>query len=192
MRSARQGGKGGLLSASRRRLLEGSLAVVLLVGGAVAAGLRTRDYSVPAGRKLEVLAPWQWVVLRDAAARIAAPDEIGSALMPSAGDLDVAGFVDGWLGRMNGRVVRDFARFMAYLEHFAPLACGLLPRFTKLTVSEQDRVLASLEASHSDLLRAGFEGLKALVFMGYYRDPRTWSTLGYDGPFVGRPRGGWR
>jgi hypothetical protein len=186
------GGKGGLLSASRRRLLEGALAALLLVGGAVAAGLRTRDYSVPAGRKLAVLTAWQWVVVRHAAARIAAPDEIASASLPTSHDLDVAGFVDGWLGRMNAGVVRDFARFLAYLEHFAPLACGLLPRFTKLTLPQQDRVLASLEASRSDALRAGFEGLKALVFMGYYRDPRTWNTLGYDGPFVGRPPGGWR
>jgi hypothetical protein len=193
MPRAGHGGKGGLLSASRRRLLEGALAAaVLLVGGAVAVGLRTRDYSVPAGRKLVVLASWQWVVVRQAAERIAAPDEIGSMSLPTAHDLDVAGFVDEWLGRMNARVVRDFGRFLAYLEHVAPLACGMLPRFTKLTASEQDRVLASLEASQSDLLRAGFEGLKALVFMGYYRDPRTWSTLGYDGPFVGRPPGGWR
>jgi hypothetical protein len=53
-------------------------------------------------------------------------------------------------------------------------------------------VLASVEASSSDLLRAGFDGLKSLVFMGYYRDPRTWGILGYDGPLVNRPRGGWR
>jgi Gluconate 2-dehydrogenase subunit 3 len=184
--------KGGLLSASRRRLLEGALAATLLAGGAVAVGLRTREYSAPAGRKLAVLAAWQWVVVHQAAARIAAPDEFGSASLPTAHDLDVAGFVDGWLGRANARVVRDFGRFIAYLEHLAPLACGLLPRFTKLTPAEQDRVLASLEASRIDVLRAGFEGLKALVFMGYYRDPRTWNTLGYDGPFVGRPLGGWR
>jgi hypothetical protein len=52
-------------------------------------------------------------------------------------------------------------------------------------------VLASLEASSSDLLRAGFDGLKSLVFFGYYRDPRAWRLLGYDGPLVRRPAGGW-
>ena len=53
-------------------------------------------------------------------------------------------------------------------------------------------MLASVEASRHDLLRAGFDGLKSLVFIGYYRDVRTWSVVGYDGPLVGRPEGGWR
>jgi hypothetical protein len=26
--------------------------------------------------------------------------------------------------------------------------------------------------------------VKAALFMGYYRDPRTWSILGYEGPRV--------
>jgi hypothetical protein len=103
------------------------------------------------------------------------PDEASRASAPTPDDVDVAGFVDGWLSRMNGRVVRDFGRFLAYLEHVAPLGCGFMSRFTHLAPSEQDQVLSSLQASRSDLLRAGFEGLKALVFMGYYRDPRTWS-----------------
>jgi hypothetical protein len=33
-------------------------------------------------------------------------------------------------------------------------------------------------------MRGGFEGLKALLFMGYYRDARTWRVIGYDGPRV--------
>ncbi len=62
----------------------------------------------------------------------------------------------------------------------------------RLPPGAQDRVLASLEASSHDLLRAGFAGLKALVYIGYYRDVRTWGIVGYDGPLVGRPEGGWR
>jgi hypothetical protein len=48
-----------------------------------------------------------------------------------------------------------------------------------------------MEASDETLLRGGFAGLKSLVFMGYYRDPRTWKILGYAGPWVGRPERGW-
>ena len=61
-----------------------------------------------------------------------------------------------------------------------------LLRFTRLSASDQDRVLTSLQAHPSELLRGGFDGVKALVFMGYYRDPRTWSLVGYDGPLLGR------
>ena len=93
---------------------------------------------------------------------------------------------------MHPSVRRDLGRFLGYLEHLAPVAVGLGSRFSRLEPEDQDRVLAWIEASSSDLLRAGFEGLKSLVFMGYYRDPRTWSILAYDGPQVGRPPQGWQ
>jgi hypothetical protein len=36
------------------------------------------------------------------------------------------------------------------------------------------------------MLRGAFSALKALVLMGYYRDPSTWAILGYTGPLVAR------
>jgi hypothetical protein len=145
---------------------------------------------MPAGSKLAVLAPWQFVVVQHAARRIAAPDR-HDASVPSADDLAVAAFVDGWMAGMPERVRRDLGRFLAYVEHIAPIGAGFVARFTRLPPGDQDRVLASLEASSNDLLRAGFDGLRSLVFLGYYRDPRTWKIVGYDGPFIGRPQSGW-
>jgi hypothetical protein len=142
------------------------------------------------------MSAWQWSVVEHAARRITAPDtpgaDRGSVPVPTSDEVDVVGFFDGWVSRMPERVRRDLGRFLAYLEHVAPLALGHRARFTRLTPDEQDRVLASLEASSHDLLRAGFEGVKSLVFVGYYRDAGTWSIAGYDGPLVGRPTGGWR
>lgn len=166
--------------------------MALLVGGSAVAVLRTRGYAVPAGRTLIGLSAWQFMVVEGAARRIAAPDRPGDTTIPSADDTDVAGFVDGWVSRMDASTRRDLGRFLGYLEHLAPVAAGMGSRFSRLPPPDQDRVLASIEASSSDLLRAGFEGLKALVFMGYYRDPRTWSILRYDGPMIGRPYEGWR
>lgn len=176
----------------RRRLLKAAVAGALLAGAGAAAFVRTRGYAVPAGRTLAWMSPWQFVVFQHAARRIAAPDRPDDASIPSADDLDVAGFADGWIARMPAAVRRDLGRFLAYLEHLAPVGSGYASRFTRLGPAEQDRVLAGLEASSSDQLRAGFEGLKSLAFMGYYRDARTWSVIGYDGPLVGRPGGGWR
>jgi hypothetical protein len=153
--------------------------------------VRTRGYTLPAGRSLVGFSAWQFIVVQHAARRIAAPDRVDDATIPTADDLDVAGFVDAWVGRMHATVRRDLGRFLGYLEHMAPVGSGLGSRFTRLIPDDQDRVLAGLEASSSDLLRAGFEGLKSLVFMGYYRDPRTWGIVGYDGPKVARPPGGW-
>jgi hypothetical protein len=176
----------------RRRLLKAAVAGALLLGAGAAAVVRTRGYAVPAGRTLVWMSPWQYVVFQNAARRIAAPDRSDDASIPSADDLDVAGFADGWIARMPAAVRRDLGRFLAYLEHLAPVGSGYASRFTRLAPADQDRVLAGVEASSNDQLRAGFDGLKSLVFMGYYRDARTWRVIGYDGPRVGRPEGGWR
>lgn len=175
----------------RRRLLGAAAAAVVLAGSALAV-VRTRGYGVGPGVRLVGIPPWQFVVVEHAARRIAAPDREDDASIPSADSLGVAGFVDAWVARMPSRTRRDLGRFLAYLEHVAPLGVGFASRFTRLGPVAQDRVLESLESSSHDLLRAGFDGLKSLVFIGYYRDARTWGLLGYDGPLVGRPAGGWR
>jgi hypothetical protein len=167
----------------------GALAVLAL--GGLTGLVRSRGYVVPPGQRLLTMSAWQFVVVQHAARRIAAPDRVGDASIPSADDLDVAAFVDAWLSRMRPDVRRDFGRFLAYVEHLAPLRVGLGSRFTRLDADAQDRVLAATQASSSDLLRAGFDGLKSLVLMGYYRDPRTWGIVGYDGPRIGRPPNGW-
>jgi hypothetical protein len=69
-----------------------------------------------------------------------------------------------------------------------PLGSGYTSRFTQLPPEAQDEVLTKLEASDRDLLRGAFQGVKCLVFMGYYRDPRTWGVLGYEGPWLTRGR----
>jgi hypothetical protein len=175
---------------TRRRVLQVGALAALALGG-VTATVRSSGYAVPAGRRLLTMSSWQFVVVQQAARRIAAPDREGDPAIPSADELDVAGFVDGWLSRMAPNLRRDFGRFLAYVEHLAPLSLGFGSRFTRLGGASQDRVLSGVEASSIDLLRAGFDGLKSLVLMGYYRDERAWGIVGYDGPLVGRPEGGW-
>jgi hypothetical protein len=175
----------------RRRFVRLGVGLALLFGGSAVAVVRTRGYAVPAGTTLAGLTAWQYVVVQSAARRIVAPDRPGDAGIPSADDTGVASFIDAWVARMNADVRRDLGRFLGYLEHLAPVAVGMSSRFTRLPAADQDAVLAGVESSSSDLLRAGFDGLKSLVMMGYYRDPRTWRILAYDGPRVARPPQGW-
>jgi hypothetical protein len=179
---------------SRRQLLRAGAGLALVLAAGALAATRTRGYPLAPGRRLVWMTPWQLAVVEHAARRITAADVAGpaAASTPGADDLDVAGFFDAWVARMPAQVRRDLGRFLAYLEHLAPLASGHGARFTRLGPREQDDVLASVEASRHALLRAGFDGLKSLVFIGYYRDPRAWAIVGYDGPLVGRPAGGWR
>jgi len=170
---------------------------VLVACGIAAASVRAGGYAVPAWRRLASLRAWEFVVVEHVARRIAAPDVDGwVARVPSADDVDVAGYVDGYLARAPAAMRRDLGRFLAYIEHVAPLGAGFGSRFTRLGAFDQDRVLASIESSSNDLLRAGFEGIKALVFMGYYRDARTWGIVQYSGPWPelqrGPENGSWR
>jgi hypothetical protein len=91
---------------------------------------------------------------------------------------------------MDAHLLRDLQRLLGFVEHVAPLALGRRARFTDLPPIRQDAVLRSLETHAIEMLRSGFQGFKGLIFMGYYRDPRTWSLLRYDGPWVRRPAGG--
>jgi hypothetical protein len=174
-------------------LRAGALVAAATIGaGAVLAAVRTRGYVVDPGRRLVAMSAWQFVVAQHVARRIVAPDQPDDPTIPTPDALDVAGFVDGWMARLPARVRRDLGRFFAVIEHVAPLGAGFASRFTRLGPADQDAVLASLEASSVDLLRAGFDGVKALVLMGFYRDARAWGIVGYDGPLVGRPAEGWR
>jgi hypothetical protein len=130
------------------------------------------------------------VVVQHLARRIAAPD-VTDGSVPTTDEVDVVGFVDVYVANLPAALRRDLQKAFAMLEHIAPLGAGCASRFTRLAPEDQDRVLASLESSPVDLLRGAFDGLKALVFMGYYRDPRTWPILRYDGPIVNRPDAGW-
>jgi hypothetical protein len=175
-------------------MLQGSFVFGALVAtGSGLAAFRATGYDVPREErdKLVALSPWQWVFAVHVARRIAAPDRPDDASIPTTDEVDVAGFMDAYIARMPRALRRDLLRGFVYVEHVAPLGLGLLKRFSGLSPEDQDRVLLSLETSQNPLLRGAFEGLKSLVFMGYYRDARTWSIIGYEGPLIRRPKGGW-
>ncbi len=172
---------------SRRTILRATLSIgAVTVATAVLGFVRTRGYSLPAKdqARLKALSVWQFVVVQHLARRIAAPDRPDDASIPSVDDADVAGFVDAYVSAMPRPLKRDLLRCFAYVEHVAPLRSGFAARFTRLAPFEQDAVLLAMESSDQDLLRGAFDALRALVFMGYYRDARTWPILGYEGPQV--------
>jgi hypothetical protein len=159
----------------------------LLVAGSAVAVVRTRGYELSAERagKLKALAPWQVVVFDAVARRVAAadvPDEV-----PSTDEVGVTDFVDSYIAGMHPALKRDCLRLIGFVEHVAPLLAKMTSRFTKLSATDQDKVLAKLESHDQGMLRGAFAGLKSLVFMGYYRDPRTWKILQYTGPMVQAP-----
>lgn len=173
---------------SRRRwIVRGAALGVAALGGAVALA-RGGGYELdaPPSRPLRFLSVPELVLVRQLARRILAPDAPNA---PGPDELGVAEHVDEVLAAMSPGVQRDLRRLLAFVEQLAPVASGHARRFTRLAPAEQDEVLRALETSRSGLLRAGFDGLKGLVMMGYWRHPRAWALVGYDGPQVGRPAG---
>lgn len=172
---------------SRRRWLLASVAfgAIALTSSGVAL-VRTGGYEVDEARtgKLIALLPWEFLVVDHIASRMVAPDLPGDPAIVSARDAKVAEFIDGYLVGMSKSMRGDLLKMIGYIEHLAPLALGYAHRFTKLDEGAQDEVLASLQSSRLSLLRAGFEGMKSLVMMGYYRDPRAFRLLGYRGPWL--------
>jgi hypothetical protein len=160
----------------------------MALGGAL-TWARTAGYSAPRGIPggLVALAPWQYVVIQHLARRVTAPDADGLlGRVPSADELEVAEFVDRYLAAMRSSLRRDFLHMVGFVEHVAPFLVGRASRFTELREADQDRVLEALEASSIDSIRAGFQAIKSMVMMGYYRDARTFSLIGYRGPLVER------
>jgi len=172
---------------TRRQWLKGvvALGVVSAVSGVVAL-VRTSGYELEPdiAKKLVVFSPDEYVVAEAIASRIVAPDRPDDPTIPSAREVGVALFMDGYLAGMRPSMRRDLLRMLQYVEHVAPLAVGHARRFSALPAEAQDEVLQAVASSRVTVLRAGFDGLKSLVMMGYYRDPRTWPILDYAGPTI--------
>lgn len=177
----------------RRALRGGAVAAVALGGSALAIRLGGYDLDERRAAYLRILSPWHVVVLDAVAARLCLADvpydAVGAPPPPSA--VGVSEFVDAFVAASHPTVQRDVQGLIALVEHLWPLRCGYARRFSGLDAAAQDDVLARMESASVGLVRGAFQGLKTLIMMGYWRDPRTWGVLGYDGPQVRRPEGGW-
>ncbi len=158
----------------RRRFL-GWAAAGAVAGGVGIALVRASGYSVSreVAAKLEVLRPWQFVVIEAIGARVIFPEKA-----------EVGLFADSYFVGLPEADRSDLTSLLAYVEHVAPLGHGFAHRFSALDPARQDRVLAALEEHPIGLLRGGFQALKAIAMMALYRRDGSWKALGYGGPVV--------
>jgi hypothetical protein len=113
-------------------------------------------------------------------------------IVPETADLDAAGLgrffgiIDGALQDRPASVRRQFATFLGVLR-WAPLVRFGGP-FDKLRADRQDAVLLWFQDCPVGILRKGFWGLKAMIFMGYYGQPETNRLVGYAPELDGKAR----
>lgn len=175
---------------SRRRFVRWGIGGTIAVGLGSVLAWQLRGYVVSSDveRRLRALNAKEYLIVKAAAARILRSDRPED---PTADDLDVALFVDELVARLDEATRDDLKKLLHLLEHGLPISSGHVSRFTRLDGEGQDAVLTAMMMSSVGLLRGAFDSLKSLCAMAYYRDPRTWAAIGYDGPWVARPAGGW-
>ncbi len=175
-RGARQG-KG------RRRFLRLGIGGAVLVGLGGLLGWQTSGYRVPpeVARALASLTPKQYWIVRAIATRILRRDADD---LPTAEQVEAARFIDAFAAELHPSDRRDMGRLLALVEHVLPFTYGHFDRFTRLDGAAQDQVLAAMMKSSVGTLRGGFDALKSLCVMAYFRDARTWPAIGYGGPWV--------
>jgi hypothetical protein len=156
---------------SRRRFLRTSLLGVAALGLAGVVGRHLGGYALDEGvaRRLQVLSPKEYLILASIARRVLAGG-------PSPDELEVALHADDYLRKVPEALTADVRSLLHLFEH------AHLTRFTRLSAEAQDEVLRAWQTSGLALKRQGFQALRTLCFMGYYRDARTWPMLGYTGP----------
>ena len=117
---------------------------------------------------------------------------LASRIVPETRELDGAGqarlfgIIDGALQDRDPSVRRQFGTFLGVLRWASLFRYG--GPLEKLSAERQDAVLRWFEDCPVALLRKGFWGLKAMVFMGYYGQPETNDLVGYAPEFDGGAR----
>lgn len=168
---------------SRRRFLRTTLLGGALLGGALGVGRHLTGYSLDEQTKqqLRALSPKELIVLRAVCARILATDASDA---PSADDVGAALYIDGYLARLDESLRKDVRALLHLVEHGSVLFRLRGTRFTRMTPEEQDRTLADWAESSLTVRRRGFQALKSLALLGYWRADKTWPLIGYTGPML--------
>jgi hypothetical protein len=162
---------------NRRRFLRLSLGGSALLFAAGVLGRHLGGYSVPelTRNKLVAFSLKEYAIFRAVAARIV--DGAGDSA-PTADELEVALRVDAYVSQMPPPIRGDISALLQLLEH----SSAIFSRFTALSPEAQDAALRAWESSRLDVRRQGFQALRSLAFMGYWRHDRTWPLIGYTGP----------
>ncbi len=161
---------------TRRRLVLGGMAAAALM-----TWFRVSGYPSLPGWQGVVLAPWEAQVVR------AAAEALLTTSVPPGVVADIPIHVDRYLTGFPEPLLDQAHLLLAAVEHSTTPLGLRLSRFTNLEPADRERWLADLSA-RGGVQGEIYRGIRDLVMLGCYQDPRTWETLDYDGPLVGRGR----
>lgn len=119
-------------------------------------------------------------------------ETVAASITPESAALDLDGrarmldIVDTALMDRSPSVRRQLGTFLSVVRLAPTVRYGRT--FDGLDPDRRAAVLRWFESCPIALLRKGFWGLKALVFMGYYGRPECWDEIGYAPQRDGRTR----
>ena len=94
--------------------------------------------------------------------------------------------VDRAINGLSPLQIREIGQLFTLLA-LAPVRWSLTQStrsWAEASASDIDAFLSRLRDSRIALLRAAYDALHQLVFAAWYGNPRTWASIGYDGPPV--------
>jgi hypothetical protein len=115
---------------------------------------------------------------------------VAEVITPEAAVLDadrkskMIAIIDSALMDRSEGMRKQFGTFLMLIRWATVLRYGR--RFDRLDGARKTAALRWFQDCPIGLLRQGFWGLKALVFMGYYGQPECWGDLGYAPELGGR------
>ena len=128
--------------------------------------------------------PATWVVLDENAILCAAIGAFFPPIdgLPTATDVGAAENLARYLESVPTRTKWEVRGLLRAVE-LAPLA-SYRRRFTQLAEAERTAFLEGMVASSREANRLIVGALRQLCSIAYWQSPKTWATIGYDGPWV--------
>lgn len=155
-------------------------ALALFGGGAfvaAAGGLAWLDaaYTLLPGERPLALSRREYVVAR------ALCEAMCPAQAPTPSE--VATRVDEEVWAVPEALAADLKAALLLIE-VAPLWLGYPGRLSQLDLPRRQAALTAMLTGDIDVLVSAVAAFKQMILLFYYADPRTWSAIGYDGPWV--------
>src|SRR6185503_622140 len=132
----------------------------------------------PLTRSLQFFTRKEYAVATQAAVRIL-------GLGPEARD-EIGVFMDELLAELPPTSQRQARLMLRVVEHGTHLFDLKTKRFTRLSAAEQDAYLKGWMESSLGARRVIFRALKTMAALGFYAQPSSWESIGYDGPVLDR------
>ena len=156
-----------------------------LTGAGLAGVLTTRRFGCYPSDDFDgaVMARWEAHTMA-AAAMVLIPDVPGEWPEKGPSAMEVAQNVDAYLRGMPRPMRREIRGLFGLIEH-GTLLSRRIRRFSRLSAEKRHDVLTRLR-DRGGMFALAIEGLRALCYVGWYQDDRTWEAIGYSGPLMER------